>query len=350
MNTKICFAYPWATFGGCERVFINRAMAFKKYLPGVQVDFFFLSDAGGLKSFSAALEKYNLEGVASVVHSLDSSYDLLSLVDCPQLFWMLSSANQRYIVECHTGYDENRQYLSTLPSECRAVAAPSARFRELLSKEFPTVQAPILELANFVPWDIDEYQADKDIFLPEWTRRPILFFGRMDKLKDPISLLDAFEMIERRRKGEFMLLLCGPKSIEIDIEREIANRGLSGISVLLPPIPFHAASTLLDSVRRAGGVFVSPSRGESFGLSAAEAISSLLPSALSNIDAHLDLLSDFGDLYTFPIGDENALAGRIEYVFDNHSGTQDVLRKLRSNFSAERFVRDWECLLNEALG
>lgn len=349
MNTKICFAYPWATFGGCERVFINRAMAFKKYLPGVRVDFLFLADGGGLKSFSAALKKYNLDDVASVVYSLDDSYDLISLVDCPQLFGKLVSPNQRYIVECHTAYVENRQYLSSLPSECRAVAAPSTWFRDLLSREFPTLQTPIFELANFVPWDVDEYQADKEVFLPKWIRRPILFFGRMDKLKDPISLLDAFELIERKRRGEFMLLLCGPRSIEIDIEREIANRGLCGISVLLPPIPFHAASTLMASVRRAGGVFVSPSKGESFGLSAAEAISSLLPSVLSSVGPHLDLLRDFGDLYTFPLGDIDALACRIEHALDNHSDTQDILRSLRVNFSASRFIRDWVYLLNEVL-
>ena len=40
MTTKICFTYPWATFGGCERVFINRAIAFT-YFPEVRIDFFF---------------------------------------------------------------------------------------------------------------------------------------------------------------------------------------------------------------------------------------------------------------------------------------------------------------------
>ena len=347
MNTKICFAYPWATFGGCERVFINRAMAFKTFLPGVQVDFFFLSDGGGLKSFSAALKKYGLDSVASVVPSLDSSYEVVSLVDCPHLFSELNSSGQRYIVECHTPYAENRRYLSALPSECRVVATPSSRFSDLVRNEFPFLTAPVLELNNFVPWDIEEYQSREHIGLPEWTRRPILFFGRMDKLKDPIALLDAFQIIESRRKGEFLLILCGPKSVEIDVESEIVKRGLGGTVVVMPPIPFHSASSLMESVRRAGGVFVSPSRGESFGLSAAEAISSLLPPVLSDIDAHLDLVADAGDLFTFQLGDINSLASRIEYLLDNHSNTESVLRRLRGNFSAERFISDWETLLNQ---
>lgn len=350
MTTKICFAYPWATFGGCERVFINRAIAFKKYFPEVRIDFFFLSDGGGLKSFKAALHRYGLDQVASVVTSVDNSCELISLVDCPQLFSELDSAGQQYIVECHTPYVENRQYLSNLSKNCKAVAAPSSRFCDLIRSEFPLLSVPVVGLTNFVPWDVKEYHPRDDIILPKWTRKPILFFGRMDKLKDPVSLLDAFQLIERRRRGEFLLVLCGPKSIEINIEAEIANRGLGGIVVVLPPIPFHAASSLMDAVRRAGGIFVSPSRGESYGLSAAEAISSLLPSLLSDVDAHVDLICDAGDLFTYPLGDTDSLANRIEYLIDNNSSVQDdFFRRLRNKFSAEQFIKDWGKLLNEVL-
>lgn len=347
MSTNICFAYPWATFGGCERVFINRAMAFKRYLPGVKVDFFFLSDGGGLKSFDAALKKYGLQDVASIATSLDRSYELVSLVDCPQLFSALNATKQKYIVECHTGYVENRQYLKNLPAECRAVAAPTLRFCGLLRGELPHSSASFFELANFVPWDIEEYHPREHIALPGWTRRPILFFGRMDKLKDPAALLDAFRVLESRRKGEFMLLLCGPRSIEVDIDSEIAKRDLRDATVVLPPIPFNAASSLLEAVRRAGGLFVSPSRSESFGLSAAEAISALLSPVLSDIDAHLDLVEGAADLFTFPLGDVGALAIRLESLFDIRLGLEDVLCDLRNNFSARRFIRDWEKLLNE---
>lgn len=350
MKTNICFAYPWATFGGCERVFINRAMAFKQYLPEVHVDFFFSSDAGGLKSFANALKKYGLDSTSSIVTSLDRNYDLISLVDCPQLFDKLNSMKQRYIVECHTDYIQNRQYLSALPESCSAVAAPSSRFSSRLKKEFPNLRPPILDLRNFVPWDIESYHCTHGISLPGWTRRPILFFGRMDKLKDPITLLDAFRVIEERRPGEFMLIFCGPRSSEIDIQTEIACRGLAAVTALLPPIPFHAAPSLLNAVRTANGVFVSPSHGESFGLSAAEAISALLPTVLSNIDAHLDLLSDLGSYYTFSPGDSYDLADRTEFALNNHSSAQLAFQDLRRNFSAERFIHDWKLLIEETIG
>ncbi len=347
MKSKICFAYPWATFGGCERVFLNRAIAFKKYLPEVQVDFFFMADAGGRDGFISALNVYELDGFATVVDSLDASYEVVSLVDCPQLLPKFDAyRNQNFFVECHTGYVENRSYLTALPPECKIVATPSTRFSTLIKKEFPMLTASVLELSNFVPWDVDIYRCEKEIRFPKWTRKPVLYFGRMDKLKNPTELLDAFKIIEGKRPGEFMLILCGPKSNEIDIEKELIKRGLGGVAMTLPPVPFHSASALMEAVRHAGGIYVSPSSAESFGLSAAEAISTLLPPVLSGIDSHLDLLGEYSKTFAYPIGDVDALVNRIEVLFDNHQSVESALRALRCNFSAERFIKDWVSLLS----
>lgn len=350
MKSRICFAYPWATFGGCERVFINRAMAFKAYYPKLKIDFFFTSDGGGLKNFNAALKKYGLQDTANVVTSLDATYEIISLVDCPQLFSKINFSNQRVIIECHTGYAENRRYLSSLPPECRVIATPSSRFSELIRHENPSLSALVTELANFVPWDIKEHHSGESIFLPNWRRKPILFFGRMDRLKNPGALLDALQVIENRRPGEFMIIFCGPKSSEIDIEKEIFRRRLGELTITLPPMPFHSAFSLMDSVRRSGGVFVSPSREESFGLSAAEAISALLPPALSDIGAHLDLVGDAQDLFTFQLDSTSSLASRIEKLLDNPPNVENTLRKLRDNLSAKNFTRDWEAMLTKLNG
>ena len=42
MQTRVCFIYPWATFGGVERVLLNRVLAFKHYLPEISVDIYFI--------------------------------------------------------------------------------------------------------------------------------------------------------------------------------------------------------------------------------------------------------------------------------------------------------------------
>lgn len=344
MKIRVAFVYPWATFGGCERILLNRALAFKNYHPETLVDFYFLNDSGGLASFSSALSRYELNATTSIVSSLDRDYDLISLIDCPQAINLC--VKQRYIVECHTSYAENRRYLGELPLSCQQVVTPSPSFSSVIQKEFPSISIPISELRNFVPWDINPVPHLHN-YLPHWCRKPILFFGRLDLLKDPLSLLDAFKLLERRRKGEFLLLFCGPRTPEIDIDKEISKRSLDECSVVLPPIPFASAEALLYSVANAGGLLVSPSKGESFGLSVAEAISSLVPVVLSDIKAHRELVRGYESTFTYPSNNTEQLSLRIESVFDNYKNVHNALENIRPNFSASTFIEDWKNLLGK---
>lgn len=347
MQTRVCFIYPWATFGGVERVLLNRALAFKHYLPSIKVDFYFLHDSGGLLPLASAMSQYGLEATSSIVYSIERDYDLVFIIDCPQAIDLCVQRSQRYVVECHTSYAENRSYLANLPDSCERVITPSPIFSDLIRNEFPRLRVGISELRNFVPWDINSLESDSDTCLPNWTRKPILFFGRLDRLKDPLSLLDAFQILDRRRRGEFMLLFCGPKSPEIDLEKEISKRSLEGNTVTLPAIPFASAGRLFDAVSRSEGLFVSPSKGESFGLSAAEAISSLIPVVLSDIKAHVNLVSDYEQELTYPLGDTKQLSARIEAVFDGYTGACEAVANARNTFSATSFIEDWKLLFQE---
>jgi glycosyltransferase involved in cell wall biosynthesis len=349
MRAKVCFIYPWATFGGVERILLNRALALKHYLPEIKVDFYFLHDSGGAGALAAAMTQYGLNATSSIsiVSSLDKNYDLVFIIDCPQAIDWCVRRSQRYVVECHTSYRENRGYLTNLPYTCERVITPSYFFRDVIRNEFPTLPAPVGVLRNFVPWDLPSQKIPPSNCLPRWSRRPILFFGRLDCLKDPLSLLDAFQLLEHRREGEFMLLFCGPRSSEIDLNKEIAKRSLGGLSVVLPPVPFASAGRLLDSVSRSGGLFVSPSKGESFGLSAAEAISALVPVVLSDIKAHVDLVSGYEQIFTYPLGDTKKLSACIEAVFDDYANACHAVACARNAFSANLFIEDWKHLFYE---
>lgn len=347
MQIRVCFIYRWATFGGVERVLLNRALAFKHYLPSVVVDFYFLQDVGGLLPLAAAMSQYKLESTSSIVYLLERDYDLVFIIDCPEAIDLCVQRSQRYVIECHTPYAKNRDYLANLPNNCERVITPSSIFSNQIRNEFPDLRAQVSELRNFVPWDIHSSEPASDSYLPDWTRRPILFFGRLDRLKDPLSLLDAYQMLDSRRSGEFMLLFCGPNTSELDLQKEISKRSLEAHSVTLPPIPFASAGRLLNSVSRSGGLFVSPSKGESFGLSAAEAISSLVPVVLSNIEIHNYLVKGYEKSLTYPLGDNRTLSERIESVFDNYAEACSAVETARTAFSATAFIDDWKQLFCE---
>ena len=346
MQANVCFAYPWATFGGCERVLLNRALAFKKYLPEIHIDFCFFHDSGGLEAFGDALDRYDLRSKTSIVSSLQKKYDIVSLIDCPQAIEICTAQSQKYVVECHTGYSENRRYLKHLPDSCEKILVPSLAFSSVIKDEFPDIESRLGLLRNFIPWDVFSMGTSAASCLPDWNRKPILFFGRLDLLKDPLTLLDAFKILESSRPNEFILVFCGPQTPEINVGMEIDFRGLEGSAIVLPPVPFYSASLLLYSVAEAGGIFISPSKSESFGLSAAEAISLNLPVLLSNIEPHLDLVRGHEEFFTFPVGDSEMLATCIEKIFGNYKNARDVLPSIRESFSAIKFIDDW----NESFG
>jgi len=340
MPFKICFVYPWATFGGVERILLNRALAFKSSNANVEISVFFLHDSGGLNILREAIAAYELEGYFQLVDSLsDQFYDLISLIDCPQVLPLVRRHRLRHVVECHTAYCQNRVYLKTLGSECQAVWVPGQRFADEIAKELPK-NLPLRVMRNFVPWDVENSFVDVKIPMTSWKRKPLFFFGRMDAHKDPLALFDAFSQMEEQHPGRFMLVLCGPTSPEISIEKELYRRKLRQHTVILPPIRFSRSGQLLRTIAQASGIFVSPSRGESFGLSAAEAIAFGLPVVLSDIDAH-GYLVDGNESFLYPIGNANALSEKIVAIANDYDRACRNLRPLRRNFSADAFLEDW---------
>lgn len=344
MTFKICFVYPWATFGGVERILLNRLLAFKKYAPEFLADVIFFQDAGGLSSLRSAAEKHKIETNIKISTTLNQEYDLVFCIDAPQAIEMCRQENIPYAVECHTPYKENRRYLHSLTEECKCIVTPSKVFSQLIRTEIGNAKIPVVEASNFVPWDIVKLESNQFKF-PDWRMRPILFFGRMDNLKDPLAALDSYALLEKRKPNEYILILCGPQNSEINISLEIERRKLLHKTVLLPPIPFTSSDNLFSWVRNAEGIFISPSKGESFGLSAAEAIASAVPVVLSDIDAHCNLVHGFESEFTYPLGDSLKLSLSIEKIFDNYMSSKDIMIKLRNRFSAETFVEEWRNLL-----
>ncbi|AEF95427.1 glycosyl transferase group 1 [Desulfotomaculum nigrificans CO-1-SRB] len=346
MLTKVCFVYPWATFGGVERILLNRAYAFNLLTKTVEMDIFFLHDSGGIKPFKQAIDAFGLKDVVNIVSTLNSrQYDLISLIDCPEAIHLCRSQKHKLIFECHTAYTENRAYLKRIDHINSIICVPSEAFAKKVAKEIPKLSSRIHVLRNFVPWEINRNINGAPLKIPQWTRTPILFFGRMDTLKDPITLMEAFLILNMRFPGKFMLLFCGPETSEIDMEVQLRQRGIRGLSVILPPIPFSMTNSFLREIAAIGGIFVSPSKGESFGLSAAESIANGLPVILSDIEPH-EYLCDGDKSFLFPVGDPLALANRIVWLAQNMSTGYEKVKLFRTKFSTHAFIEDWKALEN----
>jgi len=346
MFTKLAFVYPWATHGGVEKVLINRAKLFGKYNDDYHVDILFTHDSGALKSISLAVaDCKNIEVKIIELSSLSKeNYDCIFCIDFPAAINFCHENRLKYIVECHTAYRQNRTYLNTLPDSCSAILCPSPLFLEELKPEVKNAPCPTMLLSNCIPWDIKDVGYEEIPNLPKWSKRPLLFLGRMDKLKNVTELMDAFVHLKVKRPDEFMLVLCGPQSPEINVNEELERRGLIGDTVIFPPIPFFAVESFLLSFANTGGIFISPSTGESFGLSASEAICSDIPVMLSDIEAHKALVKGKEAHFIYPLHDSEMLAEKLETLSFNYKQAKSYLSELKEKFSSHTFIQDWAIL------
>jgi len=338
MLKRVAYVYKWATMGGVERVLLNRAEAFKAREADVSICVNFLNDTGGRAPFEAYIKRRGLSDYIQVVDSLKhDDFDTVVSIDTPEVLNDLPAKFDRLAFECHTHYDNNRQYLKMLPASVRWIGVPSETFRKTIAREYGEFGGRLCLLRNFLP----EVEPPRlSIKPPAWTKRPIVYVGRVDHHKNLTELMDALAIYRKRHGDTFVLAVLGQIADEIDIKQEITKRQLSDRTVIYPPVSFDRIPTFLQMIRERGGIFVSCSQGETFALSAAEAIAMRIPSVLSNIDAHRHLVDGIED-FLYPLGAPEVLADRMFRLSANYEASSARLAPLRFRFGSEIFIKDW---------
>lgn len=337
MLERIAYIYKWATMGGVERVLLNRAEAFKRHKYPIRMDVMFLQDSNGKQGMLDYIEKRSLNSHINLVDELDYHlYDAVVSIDTPEAFDLIPHSTGNIVVECHTQYPSNREYLSRLPRNISLVLAPSKSFYDVLVKERPELYKKLNVLRNFVVSDDNAQSID----LPAWVKIPIVYVGRMDAHKNVIEIMNAASLFRDRYGDSLMLLFVGPRSSEIDIELELSRRSLTGRTVVLASIGFDKTTRLFQSLKERRAIFVSSSIGETFSLSAAEAISSGLPAVLSDIDAHRFLVDNHQE-FLYPIGRPDILADRLKALIQSYDDIARTMPALAARYGTDAFLEDW---------
>ena len=341
MSFKACFAYPWATYGGVERMLLNRASAYMEMGLDVDMSVYYAADGGGMASFQRTIRELGLDSRMRVVPVLDEpSYDAIFVIDAPQMLPRHIGNQTKWLVECHTPYPENREYLSRLPDAIEHVLVPSATFAETLRAERPELNGKIKLLRNCV----SPAHAGDLPHLPAWSQRPLLYFGRLDDLKNPQEFLDVLVELEKRVPQRYVGVVVGPEVPGYGMDQRITAAGLRGRVVQMPPLAFTRTAVFLASWCKASGIMLSPSKGETFGLAVAESIAAGVPVVLSSLPEHAELVSA-DPRYLYPLGDAAAAADGILAIDADYQGASETMRRYAHRFSDDAFASDWTRLL-----
>jgi len=319
-------------------VLLNRAKTFQRHGLAVVQAVHFLSDGGGLAGFSQAIQAYGVADWLGIQREfMPQSYDCLIAIDTPEVL-SLDRREKPLWFECHTAYVENRQYLQRLSEEVQGILTPSQHFAQQLMQELPEPwRDKVFPLRNGLP----PYQAP-DLgkrAIPRWNKQLIAYVGRIDALKNTDELIRAIAYLRKQQGDQYLLFFVGPVDQPAALWKKVEKQGLLDRFVYLPPVPFERVPWVWAMIRENRGLFASASQGESFGLSAAEAILASLPVVLS--DAHRDLVGGESSVL-YPLGDHRGAAEKIAWTFAHYEAAADRARTLQPLFSEAGFLQDWQ--------
>jgi glycosyltransferase involved in cell wall biosynthesis len=308
--TKVLFLYKYLTLGGVEAVLRARLEG----LPRRKVDAhaWFLNDCGGGSMFAGSEDRFRIGPVADCMrHFARHQFDVLCTIDTPEVFFGFAGycGPGKLVVEAHTAYPENLAYLSGLAAVSPAAVFAPSRFHAGLVRSLVGDKIPIRLVPN---------PLHASFLAPpgagERPRRPILgWVGRVEDLKNWRDLLDACALLSQRGH-DFEICVVGRPIPQAEAPRFVETaRGLGLLGRLrwLRGIPHHHMPAFFDLVRSSGGVAVTTSRAESFGMTVAEAMARGCAVIVPDGGVFGELVDDGVDGFHYRRGATESLAARL---------------------------------------
>jgi len=268
---KVLFVYRFLSLGGVETVLRARLDGLDRW--GIEAHAWFFRDLGGRTVFAGLEDRVHLGDPADCRRFLDQGFDVVCSVDTEEVFPAFEAGRRRprLVVECHTPYRENQEYLRRLGS-CRPAGffVPSHFQREVVLHRVGR-EADVRVVPNPLRRAFVEEPAP---FSAPPPRPVVAWIGRMDELKNWQGFVRLAGLLERHGPATEIWMAggFGQKRGAALLSNRARRAGVLRRLRWFRNLPHARVPAFLDAVRDSGGVVVSTSRGESFGMTVAEAM------------------------------------------------------------------------------
>jgi glycosyltransferase involved in cell wall biosynthesis len=307
---RVLFVYRYLTLGGVEAVLRARLEG----LPalGVEAQAWFLSDGGGRTMFAGMEDRVHVGGIEALEAFLEAEpQDVVSVIDTPEaLPGLPASRSARLVVEGHSPYLENLEYLRSLdPRRVAAFWVPSAYQRLVVMKRLGR-EVEVRVVPNPLG---DVFLQPLRPFTPRPPRPIVAWVGRLDRLKNWKGFIAIAARVDQSIPDvEFWLAGDTVEDNGVDdLFRAAQKAGIAGKLFWFRSLPHRRAPAWLDAVRESGGLVISTSRNESFGMAIAEAMARACPVVVPALGPFPEIVthSESGLLYRAGSGAAAAAEG-----------------------------------------
>jgi glycosyltransferase involved in cell wall biosynthesis len=289
---NILYLYRYAILGGVTTQLANRLVGTSEWsIP----HFGFLEDHGGRTAFGQyphAVIFSPPQQLAEYIHQ--HHFDLISVIDTPEVYPILRDAGYSgpILHEVHTT-TANIQYLKTLRQHTSptALAIPSRYLRDRILDEFNFRNfRPVFVIPNGL--DISQF---KPMLMDFQFERPILaWIGKLDAHKNWRHLLTIAQQV--RFAMDCAVWVVGGYTARDEVVQELMQeadvKGLMDRLRWIPSVPYQRMPQLYAMVAASGGVCLSTSTDESFGMVVLEALACGCPIIAPAVGAIPELLAE----------------------------------------------------------
>jgi len=299
---KVLFVYRYLTMGGVEAVLHARLDGLQRHAWDAHAWFLF-------------------DGPGRALHLSQEHYDLVSSIDTEETLQALEHLDPApvFIMEAHSPYAENLEYLRSLRAGLvRAFLVPSAFQEEVVRARLPA-GVRIWVAPNPLAASFASAVGDFD---PPPPRPVVAWVGRLDPVKNWVEFIAlAEELAKTDVPVEFWLIGRSPGR---DHGRTLYQRAESAriLGQLRWFREVHHAhmANFLDAVRCSGGVLVSTSRGESFGMTMARGCAVVAP----GMGPFAEFMQPGKHGLTYPLGHPEQGASQVHRLLTDHSLRQTL--------------------------
>jgi len=335
---KVLFVYSYLTLGGVEAVLRARLDGLERH--GIEAHAWFFHDFGGRSIFAGIEDRVHVGDLAACMAFLrESRFDFLSSIDTEAVFAGYEEPSPGLpplIVECHSAYLANIEYLRRVRRlNPVALFTPSEHQRRTVREragegvEVRVVPNPVRQV----------FVEEPSPFLAP-PRRPVLaWLGRLDEHKNWKGFLEiAGEVATRGVAAEAWIAGRPVEAAQVAelLERSRAEGVLHRLR-WFRGLPHERIPAFFDAVRDSGGVAVTTSRGESFGMTVAEAMARRCPVLVPGTGPFDEFVADGVTGGFYKPGSIRSAADRLE-TFLSDAALRDACGRRAREVILERYA------------
>ena len=290
--TSIIVAYDYCNLGGVTSVFKQRLRMMPVLMPTFH--FMFAKDLGG------RAELLGLDGVRvdlcpngefrnwvtnHLLCAKPQTIEAVILIDQPEILHAMVEGGffskpdrPRVVYEIHTSLE--RTFTRMLDVDFRmvnSIVVPSRWLKRKVQELLPTLPVDLITIIpNFIDRTLFEMLDETDATLSDAAAPLVVWIGKLVADKNFVDACKIMKQLSTRRKIKPVFVSGGAAEQPqvVDFLSTLALHGLIDDAIWIANLPNYDVPKLLNRARRTGGLFLSTSKFESFGLSILEALES----------------------------------------------------------------------------